>query len=649
MKIIIHALLVLVLSCQVAWAKTEKATIGILPFKIKEITAESFGSDYDRDFAPDTQFRDAILKTRETLLKKSSEDGAGPYSLMGGIIKKLTVSSIVSTVDRADKLLSAGIAPTYFYSCEFSFSKINGVKDDGLYQIVITPNCHLINAQKNKDINVQFNYENFRTPLTTRIEDLDRGVAAEADSFAFKVAGWIHHSIPDKRELIDAIYEDLDDFDQVGRYIYQDEETDNEDDLIADGENESMLTFDMERLSVYEKPLREFTIEVDKGRFVDVPEITGKMSEDGKKVQLIFEPSLKRRGNRYRFNYLYKTFDCALIDEEPIKLAGSDKDWYKVFFTVKLSDMLSMRKRNFILSRYEVLLQCPPATHFTADVKYKKITKIQTNFTHGRERTPYERATIQTTKQVIHFDFKNQRIINVPLQPFSRKLSDFEEYKFNDKSCDMELTREITEDAMKERYPVLLYFNEHGILLRPETQLTFNLPKGIKVSFSEKELRRSGFHFHEKKSEETPEIRKPTITKTAEDNLKIEAIKHLGRTAADCSNLDIEVDCMTDAFNEPRVVDELRPIAILTGKLFTPELSCREQYELRYVLPRMLDEGGNLPVENTEEEYSVTIRRSTKAEIKLFEKQRRGIHQSLSAKDLATGNFHGYDSLSDDK
>ncbi len=593
----------LLLFCHNVWAQTEKATIGIDVFSVEEITQKLF-VNFDRDSAMSQRIRDGILDIKNQLVKDVTIDNNAP--MLKKIAEKMGQSQYISTVKTMAEFTNEGREPTYLLTCGFYFDDIiieKGRNSEWWYEFEIYPMCYLKNIKKENTIPFKTVYTFIN--LWGEPKNLDKDIKT--------MQRRLLEMFPKVAMLDDVIKNDLTDFKVSPEAAYRDEQSGEEEDLLADGKNTSLFSFYMIRQSVYEKPLREFTLEVDKGRFIHIPASLGKMSEDGKSVVLNFNNS-EKHSKKHTFNYLYQTFDCSKEGGQPHKKAGSDKDWYTVKFTLKLTDMLSKKpKEDWEITR-EVELQCPPPTHFTANITRKTTKKVLDDPGYGYAggnllNSPFmtDRITTEKSKQVIYFDFANKKLLSVPLVPFHNVTKDNEYYEFNRDTCSVEYDRKVTTEKLSPHHKLLRYDGHLSTPFNPRTPMRFRF--GNKdLQFSVQQLKRGGFSYHDTESRQLlPEM---------------EYFIPSHRISGELGKLNHVMD-ITKAF-------------AVTFEQMNGEDPC-DVSALKREMDAFQDGVNNgffAPQENEFTEYSVNIRRSSKGEIKLFNKQRKKMHARRFTKAL---------------
>ncbi len=589
----------LMLCAHPTWAKTEKATIGIVPFTVRDIKSMKQFNLEAKDSDTRQRALEKFLDIKNYLVRKVTPADADVYKQMAsystGKSQRIVVKPMV-------EFLNDGKAPNYAISCELWFkgfsnaknAKIDVFKDEDdeiIFVFRIMKRCELENLQTEE-----------KFPLSEQPFSEAFGHSnSESNERAIEVINKeLPYTLPTYEKLEGVVRFDLEDFSTEENVSYQDEGANTEEALLADGSNDSMLSFDMIRKSVFKPPLREFTLSVDKGRFVDIPAALGTTSEDGKSVTLRFNKKTRKGRKKYHFDYLYQTFDCATEGGKPHKRHGSKKDWYTVKFTLKLNDMLS-KKTNLTLFTRKVELQCPPATHFTAEIKRtrkKHVLDAPSSVGGDLRNTPYmvNRITTLKSKQVMRFDFKKKNILIVPIEPFHNVIKDNEYFDAAPKTCVPQYDRRVTTKKLSRYHRLLRYDGHLTTDFKPKTPMRFSIDDKD-MEFSVHDLKTGGFSYRQ------------TETK----------------------QLQPEMEVWLPVYKAPDYLQKINPIIDIAIAFSAAEDGyCGAQEMIAY--KDGMNNGFFLPRETETTDYDITVRRASEGEIKLFEKQKKKLYPRIFKK-----------------
>ncbi len=593
----------LMLCAHHTWAKTEKATIEVLPPKFDEIRGNNRA--------------DQALKVRK-LQKRLKEKYANTKS--AEIMAKMMLpSEVIGRIVPYPKIKHA----TYFMRCEFFFflTEAPTVKVD----------CDLVNS-RTKDHVYTTGARVYPRGLTydqisdNRSELHDDFMEQSLDSIAQQIWWEALNKLPKTAEMNSFIAENLEDYNKGKKRL------DYEGGKIADGIKTGKVSLYFENKQTHLPPLREFELTAKYGHFIAGNNKHYPIQGEQQSVKLIprdtkevhtftkYDGSTYRKLRNKKLEFTYRTFNCDETGErvEPPKEATAYEKkyfwWYKEIFTVKLTSKLS-RKQNKELLKKEVFFKCPKH-YFTANITHttkKRILDAPRHYGLGDSRnSPYmvNRITTLKSKQVMHFDFNKKELLSVPIVPFHNITKDNGYFNYDENTCSPKYDRRVTTEKIS-RYRRMLHYDGHlSKDFKPKTPMRF-LIDDKEMQFSLQDLKNGGFTYRK--------------TETKQLNPEIEWWFPIHRYPEQIARANVVMD-LDVATVDTLVALGLWPILEPDPCSYSDTMGAIEKMRNGY------NNGFFAPRVKETTEYDITVRRASKGEIKLFEKQKKKFYPRIFKK-----------------
>ncbi len=620
--------MLLLLFCHNVWAQTEKAKI----LFFSPVVINEFTFDIEKWKENVEEYQNLIQKEYDRVLKKTKEKESTPYFKKLLDIKRrfeqkyhnekstkvlarmMLTSSVVGKVDTYQDIKN----PTYVMTCSVFIDA--GGPEGELY-------CQLVNIYKRGNP-IYFSDNKIVYP---RPHSKKQFMEQPVEDIVNQIWRNIMNAVPKTRTLTNKIEADLNDYYHPSNKISYPSQRKTIADELADGVATNLVSLNLHVDSAYATPLREFKLSAEYGHFIGGNNTHYPIKGEQRTVKIVpldtkkeifvtvDSKGTKKKKHRHRqLIFKYRTFDCEKTGQEveaPYGVTEYEANyfkWYKERFTLRLTSKLS-KERNKELLTEDVYFKCPKP-YFTADITRKTTKKVLDDPGYGYAggnllNSPFmtDRITTEKSKQVIYFDFANKKLLSVPLVPFHNVTKDNEYYEFNRDTCSVEYDRKVTTEKLSPHHKLLRYDGHLSTPFNPRTPMRFRF--GNKdLQFSVQQLKRGGFSYHDTESRQLlPEM---------------EYFIPSHRISGELGKLNHVMD-ITKAF-------------AVTFEQMNGEDPC-DISALKREMDAFQDGVNNgffAPQENEFTEYNVNIRRSSKGEIKLFNKQRKKMHARRFTKAL---------------